>query len=82
LYHPASPDPETRGAAKVQQRLDEVTDGRTMKIANVGNDPRGVVPPRFERRPDPRLRPQRSEEDRMRRHRERAIAAWLRSLSD
>jgi hypothetical protein len=54
-----------------------------MKISDVGGDvPQGHMPPAFDRRPEPRLRPQRSEEDRRRRHRERAIAAWLRSLSN
>jgi hypothetical protein len=61
----------------VQQRVNDVqsvTKGRTMRLTDVGAmaaGPRSRFTPSVER----------SKQDRERRHRERAIAAWLRDLS-
>jgi hypothetical protein len=64
----------------VAQRTDGPT-GRAMRIEGVGHAiSRATAPPSWSRqRPAPSVR--RSDEERERRHRERAIAAWLRSLS-
>jgi hypothetical protein len=62
----------------VSQQFNELSaNGRTMRLTGVGKSP---PPPAFmpqQARPSSR----RSDEERERRHRERAIASWLRSLS-
>jgi hypothetical protein len=75
----AQGESEKRGA-RVSQRTDGLT-GRAMRVEGVGNAvPRASTPPSWSRqRPAPSVR--RSDEERERRHRERAIAAWLRSLN-
>ena len=60
----------------MQRRVEEqpTTKGRTMRLTDVGTavpKPKGRFVPSVER----------SEQARARRHRERAIAAWLRDLS-
>jgi hypothetical protein len=59
----------------------ERTTGRTLRLTGVGTAvPPGVTAPSWsQQRPRPSAR--RSDEERERRHRERTIAAWLRSLN-
>ena len=62
-------------------RTSEDSKARSMRVSGVGTTvPSGTVPPAWaqDRRRPSRLR---GDEERERRHRERAIAAWLRSLS-
>jgi hypothetical protein len=64
----------------VPQRAEEST-GRTMRVSGVGTSvPRGAPPPAWSQ-PGTKPSARRSAEERERRHRERTIAAWLRSLN-
>ena len=59
----------------------EGSTGRTMRVAGVGKSMQAMTasPSFASRRTAPSVR--RSDEERERRHRERTIAAWLRSLN-
>jgi hypothetical protein len=65
----------------VRQQASEGTTGRTLRIGGVGQTvPHASAPASWsQQRPRPSAR--RFDEERERRHRERTIAAWLRSLS-
>ncbi len=61
----------------MQRRVEDepMTKGRTMRLTDVG----GVAPKAKQARFAPSV--ERSRQERERRHRERAIASWLRDLS-